>query len=538
MIVSAEARRIVAELMALDPPARNAWLRDAPPDWRREVFVAVEAELGSPYGLWRDDPVGFVNVALGESLWAHQVLVLESIRDHPRTVVPSAHGTGKTHTAARAVAWWVSCWPPGSAVVVTTATKWRQVRNLLWPQIRSIHRRNRLPGDCLQVEWKIDDIPIAWGYSPADHDETAFSGIHAPHVLVLVDEAGGISPLLGQSLEAAVSTEGAHICAIGNPPIDETGSPWMEARSNSDHWHTITIPASVTPNFTGEPTDLCRVHPDLPPHPISDHLVSQAWVQTVADDEGVDSAYYIARVEARFPRDVENKTIPITWLEEACENDDPDLSTWVRLGVDVAADGGDRFSIARAEGFTVRSVLSRRPPPGVTTFDLAGYVLEEIHAAEQLRRRLGSDRPIRVKVDALGLGMGVADTLAAWGSEGLHDAEIVSVKVSESPTSEHGQERFANQRAEMWWTGRELVQPQRGSGRQVLRLEVDEGVVRQLGAPKYRRNSSGRIVIESKVEMSKRGIRSPDDAEAVLLAVYEPHGEGDPDVFGASDLLR
>ena len=82
-------------------------------------------------------------------------------------------------------------------------------------------------------------------------------------------------------------------------------------------------------------------------------------------------------------------------------------------------------------------------------------------------------------------------------------------------------EKFANQRAEMWWTARELLQPDE-EGEQHVCIDVDSKTVAQLSAPTYRANSAGKIQIESKDDMKRRGISSPDRAEAVLLALFEP----------------
>lgn len=537
--VSTEARTVVATLLGLPCEDRNEFIRTLDPVETGELLAAVHYELGTPFGLWFDDPVGFVELALGETLWSRQKDVCRSVVDHERTAVPSCHGAGKSHLAARLVAWWILTRAPGTAVAITTGDKWSKVRNQLWlPHIVTLQKRHKLPGRTNQVEWFLGDHVAAWGMSPADYDEAAFSGIHHPFVLVIVDEAGRLSPALGQSLESFMVAGGgsnallgqARLLAIGNPPVDETGSPWFEQRCESIHWSMLRIAATDTPNFTNETTELCRVHPLMPPHAIAEHLPTPQSVQIVADDEGEDSAYYIARILAQFAHDVADKAIPRSWLEDACDNDDVEASTWVRLGVDVAADGGDEFAIARADGLTVRMVHNRRMPQGVTTFDLAGIVLEQIEAAEVVARRLESDRPVRVKVDRLGLGMGVFDTLRAWKTEGRHNAEIVGVAVSERPTTKKGQDRYANQRAEMWWTGRQLVQPRKDpdtgelGGTCAIRLDVEKAgrEVRQLSAPKYGRNSSGKILIESKDDMRRRGVQSPDRAEAILLAVYEP----------------
>jgi hypothetical protein len=77
----------------------------------------------------------------------------------------------------------------------------------------------------------------------------------------------------------------------------------------------------------------------------------------------------------------------------------------------------------------------------------------------------------------------------------------------------------------MWWNGRTMVEPitdSLGNTTQQVRLDVDTKTIAQLGSPAYKSDSSGRIAIEKKTEMKNRGIGSPDRAEAVLLALYEP----------------
>ena len=80
----------------------------------------------------------------------------------------------------------------------------------------------------------------------------------------------------------------------------------------------------------------------------------------------------------------------------------------------------------------------------------------------------------------------------------------------------------------MWWNGRTLLQPQtdeNGNTTQQIRLDVDSKTIAQLGSPAFKSDSSGRIAIEKKTEMKNRGLGSPDRAEAVLLALYEPKRE-------------
>lgn len=557
---SAHARLLLADLMAAPPELRRAWLvNELDPRDFAEVTRAAADVLGTPYGIWQDDPVGFMELVLGMSLYDVQVDIAESVEANERTAVPSCADAGKSTVASGIVLWWGSVYPIGTAKVITTATRNTQVERELWPHIRSSHARAGLPGRCMVKEWKAGprDFPIAYGHSPADWDETAFSGIHAPYLLALVDEAGGISPTIGRSLEGMMTHDTVdgigkvRQLLIGNPGFDELGTPWFEERCDSSTYNVIHIPASKTPNFTGHPTPACRIHPDLPDHPIAAHLVSKRWVDETARDYGTDDPYYVARVDARFPKDLANKVIPRSIADGALLAIDPTTGqpepftqetgpdSRVALGVDPAAGGGDELAISRLAGGLLRVVYTDRLHPAVNPHDVAGIVLTQIEEALVERRRLGSTFPLRVKVEFDGgIGWAVARTLKAWGIEGRFDpgvVRIVEVTVGASPETKAAQKEYANVRAEMWWTGRANLQPTQIAdpdtgdlidGPPLVRLDVDETVLRQLSAPRQKWATNGRKLVEAKAEMRQRGVKSPDRADSALLAIFEPRPSG------------
>lgn len=492
---------------------------------RATVAMLIEQRLSNPWAKYENDPIGFVTEGLKENLWSKQRDILESLRDNKRTVVPACHAPGKSHLAARAVAWWIAVHPPGTAMAVTTATTFRQVRNILWTQLRRLQQTHHLPGETTQIEWRIGTELVAYGFSPRDTDETAVQGIHAPHLLVVVDEAGGIPHTLGRALEAIMTGGHTRLLAIGNPPTDVEDS-WFERVCASDLYNVIPISVYDTPNFTGEHVDICRTCPaEVLPHSLATHLVDSEWVRDVINEFGEESAFVEARVHARFPRSAPNKVIPLSWVESACENEYAINSPEIRLGVDIAADGGDEFVVARADGYRVTLRHHSSGNANQNAVDVAGVVLEHIRQAEADARERRVREPIKVKIDTIGLGWGVVSILQRWKDEQMHESVIVPVNVAERARDAG---KFSNQRAEMWWNARTLLMPQvrsEGAGpTQDVRLDIDRRTMAQLSGPLYKSDSSGRIKIESKVDLKRRGNNSPDRAEAVLLALYDPPG--------------
>lgn len=371
---------------------------------------------------------------------------------------------------------------------------------------------------------------------------------NSPDLTLVVDEAGGMSHIIGRNLRGALVGTGTRMLAIGNPPTDDEGS-WFEGLCDNPEAVVIPISAYSTPDFTGETAPQCRSCPaEMPAHSLATHLVDRPWVKETIEDNGPDSNYVQAKVHARFPKGGPGRAIPSAWIEDACKSDEPDLipgevmrlcdlglpderdawavetGAWVRLGVDVAADGGDTFAIARLVGDLSTIEHRSAGPANANAVDVAGVVLREIRRAEQLRRALRTEARVRVKVDGIGVGWGVCGILQAWASEGLHDAEIVAVIVSEDTNRkpESATLRPWRQRDEMWLAGRALLQPTQSSPDGRLRLRCGTKAAAQLRAPTMSTSSGGFTVIESKKSMKKRGLRSPDEAEAVLLSAYEP----------------
>jgi hypothetical protein len=540
--------------MAAPQQVRRQFLRELPRADISQVLGIAAREAGTPYALWRDDPCGFVEDVLNESLWSKPREILTALPAERRVAVPSCFGSSKTWSGARAVLHFAYTHPVGTAKVVTIAPFWRQVVRQLWPEIRSAHSRAGLPGAVDAAQLKLTDAAgmetvVAYGISAPPWNEAAVQGIHAPQLLLVVDEAGGIGHVIGRNLRALMVGDGTQMLAIGNPPTDEEGS-WFEGLCALDNVHTIPIDAAETPNLSREQAPACKsCPPEVQAHSLASHLVDIDWVKDTIAEHGEDSNYVQAKVHARFPSGGPRRIIPAGWVDAAHLSEEPeggqfvrladleipDESTtwkvergaWVRLGVDVAADGGDELVIARCVGDLVTIEHRSSGAENSNSVDVAGVVLAEIRRAERLRWALKSKAPVRVKIDGIGVGWGVAGTLTSWAREGVHSAEIETVVVSEKTNREPDSAtlRPYRKRDELWLAGRSLLQPspQAPAGR--LRLRVDGRTLAQLRSPTMTTSSTGHTTVEPKKSLRARGLPSPDRAEALLLSIYEPGPE-------------
>ena len=256
------------------------------------------AERKRGHSQYADDPVGFVRNVLGEAPWSKQREIAEAVRDHRHVHVRSSHATGKSFIASRLAAWWLETHPPGDAFVLTSAPSFPQVRAILWREINRAHKRGKLRGTTNQTEWWIDGEIVAMGRKPADYDEDAFQGIHAPYVLVILDEACGIPAQLWTAAETVTTNENCRVLAIGNPdtPLSE-----FKRKMDSPIWHTIRVDGLESPNFTGE---IISDDPKVDAF-VKSQLIDRTWVDERREEWGEDSNLWLSKVRGEFP------TVPV-----------------------------------------------------------------------------------------------------------------------------------------------------------------------------------------------------------------------------------
>ena len=184
-------------------------------------FGAVARKFSDAQRLevWRNNPAKWAEDH-GLFMWSKQREVSQSVVEHQKTLVVTSNGCGKSYLSATLVNWWVDTHPVDDTTVVTTATNWKQVRNVLWieiPRVKAVAGiRGKVNAD---ATWKMGDRqdPIAFGMKPDDKDESGFQGVHDQYVLVIMDEAGGISKEIFTAADAITTNKFARILAIANP---------------------------------------------------------------------------------------------------------------------------------------------------------------------------------------------------------------------------------------------------------------------------------------------------------------------------------
>jgi hypothetical protein len=218
----------------------------------------------------------------------------------------------------------------------------------------------------------------------------------------------------------------------------------------------------------------------------------QSWVE----DYGEDSDFVRVRVRGVFPRAGVSQFISGEVIEKAQARQlaFKDDGAPMILGVDIARFGDDQ-SVIRGrkgrDGRVIRPIKWR----GMDTVFSAGKVAEAIMLY----------KPEAVFIDGGGVGGGVVDILKARGFR------VVEINFGAVPRQVL---KYANKRAEMWGDMRDWLE--------TGVIDADSQLSDDMQAPEYGFDKDGRLQLERKADMKKRGLASPDDGDALALTFAEP----------------
>jgi phage terminase large subunit len=437
------------------------------------------------------DPVRFARSVFGAELWSKQAEIAHAIETERRVAVKACHASGKTFDAA-AIALWFAC-RHRNARVITLAPGWLTTRAVIWSEIHSLLQRARfkLPTTVAnQTEIRFGPDNLLLGLSA--NEPTRLQGHHAEHILLIADEATGINPEFWPAVEGILASGDSHLLLLGNPTVN-TGYFYDSFGRNRAAWRTFTISAFDTPNLAGISLERLLKMDDAElddnSHPF---LTTRRWVKDRwaewFNGSPENSPLWQSRVLGEFPSASSNTLIPLTLLEAACrpaiDHGDP-----VIIGVDPAGPGRDRTVAVACSGGAILDV-------GVyTDANAEGPVLAFI--------RKWRDRLKIVRVDSAGIGFYFSEHVrnAGYRTEG--------VNVASAPDD---RERFANLKAQRYWMLRDRFAKGQISG-------LSDDMLAELAAISYLVNSRGAIEIEDKASVRSTLGRSPDLAEALMIAL-------------------
>lgn len=421
----------------------------------------------------RGGPALFAKEALGATPTDQQWEASKAIVERRRVSIRSGHGTGKSAFMAWCVLWFLTCYYP--CKIPCTAPTAHQLNDVLWAEIAKWHRTytERLPKWAAQFSWSAERIymaerpqeSFAVARTSRPENPEALQGFHSENILFLIDEASGVAEQVFQVAEGALSTEGAFVVMAANP-TREDGYFHASHHKMRDRWAAL--------HWDGEESP----------------MVSRQYVDDMRKKYGVDSPIYQVRVKGNFTTAVDG-VIPLHLCESARSREVKASGEEV-WGLDVARFGDDSTALAKRKGNI--QVEPSKEWFGKDTMQTAGLIKLEYEAAK--------NKPVAINVDVIGIGAGVVDRLKEMGLpvRGINVAESASVS-----------DNYARLRDEIWFKGREWL------AALDCHLADDDALIAELTTAKYSVLSNGKIKVEGKDEMKKRGIASPNRADAWLL---------------------
>jgi hypothetical protein len=312
---------------------------------------------------------------------------------------------------------------------------------------------------------------ISFRTARADAPE-ALAGIHASHVLCIVDEASGVPDIVFEMAAGTLSSAGSIMVLIGNPTRPK-GYFHRTQTSLSDFWFTKKVAS------------------------FDSSRVTQDFVDGIAREYGLDSNVYRYKVLGEFPASTADTVIPQELIDSALDRDVDVLPKAERIwGVDPGR-GGD------PTGFCVRAENVVEALEEWSDADLMRVVGRVKQRWDETEPNL---RPSTIYVDSIGLGAGVADRLREL------DLPCVDVNVAESPSMK---DRYVRLRSELWYAVRAWLE-QRNVGLP-KEMHLMAKLAAELGEPQALFTSSGKADVESKAVMKQRGVASPNLADALCL---------------------
>lgn len=458
-----------------------------------------EEQLAEDISEFYDDPLGYAMYAFdwgkgdlegfdGPDTW--QMAQMERVRDRIQTepeeyvikeAIASGHGIGKTAQVAMIILWAMSTRPHLNGVVTANTTT--QLTTKTWRELALWHKR------AINAHWfrwaatsfKHVDHPETWfvqAIPNSEHNSEAFAGLHAKHVLLIMDEGSGIPNSIKEVAMGAMTTERAQWYVFGNPTRN-TG--WFREcfHSEAHIWTHVQIDSRT-----------CMM---------TNKKEINEWVEIY----GEDSDFVRVRVRGVFPRAGNMQFISSDVVDRAMKMDFPYEAYFempVVMGVDVARYGDDKSVITLRAG---RKLLEQRKYRELSTMETARRAIDAIKEFA----------PAVIFVDGVGIGAGVVDRLRMLG----HD--VVDVNAGSRPDDD---ENYYNKRIEMWdrmkqWLNSGCDIPNDPDMRASL-IGIEYGYSDSRGTGELMR-------LERKQDMKKRGLSSPDEGDSLALTFAEHLGD-------------
>lgn len=443
---------------------------------------------------WKNSPLKYVTECIKATPSKQQIEALVLLPKAKRLTIRSGHGAGKDALSAWTALWFMTT--RAYAKVACTAPTARQLSDILWSEMSKWLRQSTVADEFVIQKDKIfhKAAPKEWwcrAISPsvkATKEEQAetLAGLHADHLLILVDEASGVADPTFIPLEGAMTQEDNRVILIGNPT------------KNTGYFHRTHFDPVASKRWT-------KLHWDSR----DSELVTKEMIDYFRDNYGEDSNVFRIRVTGDPPIDDESTFIPLSWAIQCIGNEievDPDWPLY--LSVDVARYGDDDSIILPRRGMKIDPWECFH---GVHTLNLSYHVLRTFKDMEAAG----------AAIDVIGVGGGVVDWLQN-DPRGLGYDKVFEFNAAEASSDP---KKYYRIRDELWnYVRTNCMKCKYSFPDETVKMfgrDMNLGhiLADELASVKYSLDNNV-IKIESKKDMKARGIKSPNIADALVISEY------------------
>lgn len=456
--------------------------------------------------IWKNNPVLFFQQAMSFEPDEWQIEVANALVENGRVAVKSGQGVGKTGLTANTIFWFLTCFYKSK--VVCTAPTQQQLKDVLWSELAKWHNKSLIKNFYKLLATRLEIVNDGSEWFATMRTATKpenMQGFHADNLLFVVDEGSGVDREIFEVIEGTLSGSNNKLLVLGNPTKTD-GYFYDIFNGSSTGWSNVTVSSRDSKRTNKK--NIARLDAKY----------------------GKDSNVVRVRVDGLFPKNTQEKIISLETVEKAMGlgdyreplmnmsevNSNPILN----IGVDVARKGDDRSTIAIMRNDYYYEVSEYNQ---VMTNELSGIVLNTVR---QYLASLNGIEKVYIKVDETGVGGGVVDMLQEQAQE---QSLFLGVKIEVYGVNNGGtsqmKQQYKNIISELWGTMGETLMHNfmlKEDEFDIIRLPQISELKAELSDRNYKFDSKGRIMIESKDELKERGNRSPDYADAIMLASYTP----------------
>lgn len=447
--------------------------------------------LRSPNDPWQSELMNAI-ADLDRARYGEPTLFNHDLRN--RFSVSACQGPGKTHCLAKVIHWYnftrvgrIPCTAPKEKQVITRV--WPEIRKLLASAIDGYSSLLRV--EQTKIVWlgNLDHCALVEAASQPEN----LQGLHDKYLLFCIEEASGVDEKMFPVIEGALTTPNAIMLMIGNPTKGE--GEFFNSRNdpeNSKLYYNMRISYLDSPR------------------------ISRKWVEGMRRKYGEKSPIFKIRCLGEDAGKDANQLLELYWLDRAVCDDKSDWEDGsfprLRISVDVSDGGEDETIICveehRDSNVCLRQMTRHSWEPSIAVIEAADLT-EKI--AIEWGKQLGiNPKDIELIVDAIGVGAGTAGLLIQKG---------YNVRQYRGGSTEGVRtDRYRNRRTQSYLTFRDalrdgtfLIAPD------AIDKEDWNDFCKQCLSIRSKAGNERLEDLETKEEMKRRGIKSPDMPDSVVM---------------------